>query len=354
MTLLNNTYHFSVAQLMLLTAGAATLTTGLYFSRKKIWIVASCIFLVISQSLIFIDWDSSKYGTISTTILLVTIVIAFQRNRFYSKIRSEVNQLFDSGLIREPIITIESLQDLPPIVRKWMIRSNIIGKPPIQALFIKQRGEMRPKPDGKWMHFRAVQYVNVDDPGFIWKAIIDSGLLIPINAHDRYLHGHGNMLIKSIYTIPIANSRVPEIDQGSLMRFLAEIIWFPSAALATYIRWDYLSETSATATIDDGVSSVSGVFTFHPNGDVKSFEGLRYRDVNYHYALEKWKIDVKGYRVFGSVRIANRAEVSWENNGETFTWLKLEISKLKFKYGRDAGEIVAESSDLLQPYFQLN
>ena len=46
------------------------------------------------------------------------------------------------------------------------------------------------------------------------------------------------MLIKVMSTIPIGNSSGEEMDQGAMMRFLAEIAWVPSAALNDYIQWD--------------------------------------------------------------------------------------------------------------------
>lgn len=208
---------------------------------------------------------------------------------------------------------------------------------------------MRTAENGKWLSFNAEQFVNTCSPGFIWSARVNSGLVLPINARDKYLYGHGNMFIKGMYTIPIANSIGKEIDQGTLMRYLAEIIWFPTAALASYIRWDYLSETSAMATMDNGLTSVSGVFTFDPNGDVKSFEGMRYRDINHHYALQKWTVAVKSHKNFGSIRIADKSEVSWQTGKTTFTWLKLEISKMKFSYGRPADQATKEENTETTP-----
>ena len=146
------------------------------------------------------------------------------------------------------------------------------------------------KQNGKWLPFRGEQFINANDQGFIWNASIDTGFFVPVSARDKYHDGHGSMLIKGAYAITVADSRGPEIDQGTLMRFLAEIIWFPTAALANYIRWHYLSETSATATIDNGLLSVSGTFTFDSHGDVKGFEGMRYRAINQHYTLQKWII----------------------------------------------------------------
>ncbi len=326
----------------MLFAVALILLISLYLSKKDIWLFLSCAFLLVSQSAILLSWTSAKYGTIGNVILCVAILIAFQRRRFNGMVRSEVKEIFKSDLSKGSIITAESLHGLPPIVRKWLIRSNVIGQPPIRTLCIKQKGAMRTSENGRWMSFTADQFINAHDQGFVWNANVNSGLIIPINARDKYIHGHGSMYIKGMYTIPISNSSGTQIDQGTLMRFLAEIIWFPTAALASYIRWEHLSETSAIATIDNGLMSVSGVFSFETNGDVKGFEGMRYRDINHHYALKKWMVAVKSHRIFGSIRIADKSEVSWQTGKTTFTWLKLEISKMNFSYGRPAEQSTNE------------
>jgi hypothetical protein len=336
MTLAINLFLVIGSQVVILFAVALALTVSLYLFKKHAWLVWSCAFLVVSQFLIFSSWESAKYGTISNTILFVAIVIAYHRRRFHAMVRAEANELFSSDLNRGSVITAESLQGLPPIVRKWLIRSNIVGRPAIQSLCIKQKGEMRMNKNGRWLPFRAEQFINANDQGFIWNASISTSFFFPISARDKYLHGHGNMLIKCAYALPVADSSGREIDQGTLMRFLAEMIWFPTAALANYIRWDYLSETSATATIDNGRLSVSGTFTFDSDGDVKGFEGMRYREINHHYALQKWIIAVKSHRMFAGMRVADKSEVSWQSDNDTFTWLKLELSDMIFSYGQQA------------------
>ena len=344
MIFLFNIFAINIPQVLMLSALALALVILLYLSKKDLWLALSCSFLLVTQLTIFLNWSSAKYGTIGNVILCVAVIIAFQRRRFNAMVRSEVRAIFETDLTRGPAITAESLNDLPPIVQKWLIRSNIIGKPPIRTLCLRQKGAMRMQENGKWLPFSAEQFINADDQAFVWNATVNSGGILPINARDKYFRCHGNMFINGMYTVPIANNSGREIDQGTLMRFLAEIIWFPTAALATYIRWDYLSETSAIATIDNGLTSVSGVFSFETNGDVKGFEGMRYRDINHYYALEKWTIAIMGYRVLGGVRIANNCEVSWQKNGKTFTWLKVEISKMQFSYGRPSDRSTIEEN----------
>jgi len=46
-----------------------------------------------------------------------------------------------------------------------------------------------------------------------------------------YRDGKGNMQIKLGTIFPIANATGEEMDQGSMMRYLNEMMWFPTAFL---------------------------------------------------------------------------------------------------------------------------
>ncbi|MFP3361349.1 DUF6544 family protein, partial [Planococcus sp. SIMBA_143] len=73
----------------------------------------------------------------------------------------------------------------------------------------------------------------------------------------------------------VADSSGPEIDQGTMLRYLAETIWFPSAALNDYIIWKHIDENNAEATMTYGDISATGVFTFNSEGDPTHFEAER-------------------------------------------------------------------------------
>jgi hypothetical protein len=115
-----------------------------------------------------------------------------------------------------------------------------------------------------------------------------------------------------------------------------------------------LSETTARATIENGGISVSGIFTFNSNGDVKGFEGMRYREIKNHYTLEKWIITVQRNRIFGGFRISDKCEVAWQQGSESFTWLKIELSNMKFSYGRQSAHSTEQKgADIHQPNLEL-
>jgi len=138
------------------------------------------------------------------------------------------------------------------------------------------------------------------------------------------------MLIKLFSLIPIANASGPEIDQGTLMRFLAEITWFPTIALSDYIQWEHVDTHRARAIMSYGGLSVSGIFSFDENGDVISFEGSRYYEQEGNYSLETWFISVSGYKVFDGLRIPSAAEVTWKLEDGDFTWFKLEVTDVRY------------------------
>src|SRR5690606_21654789 len=93
---------------------------------------------------------------------------------------------------------------------------------------------------------------------------------------DKYYEGKGNMLIKILSLITVADAAGEEIDQGTLVRYLAETVWFPTAALSNYIEWKQTVQDSAEATMSYKETTASGVFTFNEKGDVVDFTAQRY------------------------------------------------------------------------------
>lgn len=304
----------------------------LFLFRRRWWLVGA-VSLIISQSLIILYWEDAKYGTLVNVIILIATVLSYHQEKFNHLVKNEIKDLMNTQTTEsQATITLESLTQLPPVVQKWLVRSNIIGKEKIRTIHLKQRGLLRSKPEGKWMPLEAEQHIVTNPPGFIWKAKIDAGYFLTINGRDKLEHGKGHMLIKAANTITVADSAGKEIDQGAMMRYLAEIMWFPTASLNKNIRWQYVNDTSARAVLLDGDKSISGLFLFDQNGDVVGFEGKRYGDFNDLYSLETWAIDVKGYQDFHGIRIANKSEVTWRLKTGDFNWLKIEVTDIDFNF----------------------
>lgn len=265
-------------------------------------------------------------------VLLVAAVSAVTIAEAVTKgnVKKEVEALFSTVENSGEIITGESLEGLPENVQRWLLNSGVVGKEKIVALRVKQEALMRLNPDQSWMSVEAEQYFTVEQPGFIWRAEIQAAPLIHIAGRDKYFQGQGNMLIKPMSLFTVADGKGPEIDQGSMLRYLAEIMWFPSAALEEYITWEEVDADRAKATMSHGDVTASGIFTFNEQGEAIRFEAERYGEFDGEFRMETWSIPVRDYQEFEGIRVPTKGEVTWELQEGDFIWFVFEVREIQY------------------------
>lgn len=271
-------------------------------------------------------------GILAAVIVLVAAVSAVANSLFERQVEKEVGELYGaSPENKKEIVTEADLAGLPRCVQKWLVRSQVVGKEKIMTVRLKQSGVMRLKEDQPWLPFTAEQYFNVDEPGFVWKAKVKMNPLLSFTGRDRYFQGRGEMNIKvlSLFTVVNAGGS-SEMDQSTLIRYLAEIPWFPTAALNSYIRWEEIDASSARATMSHKGVTGSGVFTFDDNGDLVSFLAKRYREMDGQYAMVPWGGVVKGYAEFNGIRISSKNDVVWKQETGDFNWFQCEITEIDY------------------------
>jgi hypothetical protein len=288
--------------------------------------------LLLSQVLIILNWPAAKYGTGVNILFLIGLVLASGSRSFQAMVQQERRVLLAPKWQQKNIVSADQLHSLPAVVQQWLIRSQVVGKVAIHTVHLKQKGEMRTSPAGKWWPVAAEQHFTIPKPGFIWVADVKAAPFIHLAGRDKYQDGRGHMLIKLLGLFPVVDSRGPQIDQGTLLRYLAELVWFPSAALQPYISWEQGGPDEARATMRYGGLSASGLFWFNPAGDVTRFEARRYYNRKEGATLETWVIAVPpdGYRVFSGFRVPAKAAITWKLAAGDFTWLKLEVTDITY------------------------
>jgi len=269
---------------------------------------------------------------------LVAALVGAARRRFARRTNATVRGLLARA--REapssPLVAAE-LAGLPPIVRTWLQRSGAVGRPRPRVVHLRQRGEMQTARGGRWLPFAAEQWFTPTAPGFVWVVEVQAGPGVHLAGRDTYVDGRGAMRIELLSRMPVVDARGPEIDQGALVRYLAEMIWFPGHATGPALRWEAIDGRSARATLRDGQTTVSGVFTFTEAGDLLRFEARRYREKT----LEDWLVEVLpgGYGELGGLRVPLRTTVSWKLAAGTWTWLRLEVVGLDESEAVPAGGV---------------
>lgn len=318
-----------IAGSLWLITGALFLATAVLFLLRREWYwLPAAVGLLISQTLIIIYWKDARYGTFVNIIVFVVVLFAAAAMLFGQAVKREVKLLQSQALKDDKIVTEEMLSALPQNVQRWLRHTAVAGSKNPNIIRIMQKGSMRSKPGGKWMPFSAVQYFSIDPPAFVWDARIKVTPFIDIAARDRYHNGSGHMLIKPMYIFTAANSSGKEMDQGTMLRYLAEMAWFPQAAVSPYLRWEALNDRQSKVTMSYGGIQASGTYSFDEAGNVTAFEARRYGDFGGIYRKETWSINVTGYQTFNNRLIGNTSEVTWKLKEGDFKWLILEVTAI--------------------------
>jgi len=262
-------------------------------------------------------------------IVLVASAITIGNIAFKQKVKNEVKELFKNCKeIKPEIVTEEDIKGLPEPVQRYLTHSQVIGKEKIRTVRLKQKGFIRTKPVKKWMPFDAEQYYTTDLPAFIWHASVKPFYLI--RARDKFYEGKGNMLIKLLSLIEIADASGYEMDQGTLVRYLNEIMWFPTAYLNNNIQWEPIDSNSARATISYKGVTASAVLYFDEKGDLTNFIAERYMDVEGKFFKETWSTPISEYKEIKRIRIPIKGEGVWNLSSGDFSYIRLEITDIEY------------------------
>ena len=326
-----NNNEARISGVIWLIAGLTWLTAGLlYFLKRDSFWIPAFVAIVISQILIIFYWHDAKFGTIANAIILVVVIISIARASFNKSVDRELSTMFEVSHKAAPSGQ-TSRASLPPIVAKWLEVTKSTNAIPSKVWLI-QDGAMRSKPSAEWMSFSAAQHYTINPPGFIWNSQINAGPMITIAGRDKFENGRGNMLIKPLYIFSLANSSGQEIDQGTMLRYMGELIWFPEAAVMDYFHWEAIDSTSATLSMTYNGVSAKGTFTFDGNGQVKSFSAQRFGDFDGEFRKEEWQVKVTEHNMINGHLIGTKCEVTWKLKEGDFTWLMIDVKDISYEF----------------------
>jgi hypothetical protein len=249
------------------------------------------------------------------------------------RVQYEVAELFEKEkeafLTRK--VTDDDLSGLPEPVQRYLRYTQIIGKEKVRTARLKQKGYFRTKESQRWMPFKAEEYFTVDPPGFLWYGRIQLFPLVSFYAIDKFYRDEGSLVVKLSSLIKVADAKGEECDQAELVRYLSEIIWFPSAFLSDYIRWEPINSDSARATISVAGQTASADLYFNQQGKMTNFVAERYMGVNGGSILKKWSTPIKKYAEINGIMVPVKGEGVWKLSSGDFSYVRItEIPELEY------------------------
>lgn len=207
------------------------------------------------------------------------------------------------------------LEGLPAPVQRYFRAVLTDGQPIIAAVTIDMAGSFNVSPTGEqWRPFTSRQRVITQRPGFLWDAKISLLPGVTVRVLDSYIGGRGLLHAAIQGLLTMADLRGEgEIARGELLRWFAEVPWYPTALLPSQgVRWQAVDDHSAKATIADGSFSPTLLFRFDDAGLIDSFRAeARGAMVGKDLVMAPWEGRWSNYRSHGGVRVPLTGEVAW-------------------------------------------
>lgn len=241
------------------------------------------------------------------------------RQRFDDRIHAQAGDLIAAAQQSGPRFDPTALAAVPAPVQRYVERVLPAGQHPIQRGRLRQHGEFRL--GSAWHPLTATEWFTTRPPGFVWDATIDVAPLLPVRVFDAYHDGEGRLEARLRSTLPLASAGPsPGMNEGELVRYLAEAVWYPTALLpGGGVTWEPIDDSSARATLSDGDVSASVVFHVDADDRIDRVTAERYRQETDDVA--PWVGTFDAYDTYEGIEIPTKAAVSWRGgDGDRPYW----------------------------------
>jgi hypothetical protein len=148
-------------------------------------------------------------------------------------------------------------------------------------------------------------------------------------ARDRFVDGLGNMLVRLLGVLTVADGKGPTIDQGAALRFWGEVISFPEMVLDSHLSWQPIDERHARLGIEHGELKLEATVDFDEQGFPSAVHADRYRDVGGTPVLTAWSGHSRDWKAFGGRMFPSRWESVWHLPEGDFSAVKIELLSVR-------------------------
>lgn len=267
------------------------------------------------------------------TALLVILgifaaVVRWNQTAFLRMAREEAVTAFDNAVAETHPITADQLDALPEPVRRYLEHCGVIGKTPVNSVRLKMLGSFRTSPDQSFFDMQAEEYYTINPPSLIWLGDIKMAPMMTVAARDKYANGRGTMWIKLLSTFTIENAIGEHMDNATLMRYLNEMVWFPTAYLGDNMAWEAINDSSARVSITDRGRTVSAEVFFNDKGEMINFKAPRF--CSYTKKDEIWTTPFRDYKEIDGLRIPTGGEGVWKLESGDYEYIRLDITNIEY------------------------
>jgi hypothetical protein len=252
-------------------------------------------------------------AAVITTALGSAIWIGARRER--SALSEQIRHL--TGNVLPPSLATRDVAEMrsvpPPVTRylSWAL-------PPhcrLRLVRLIQRGMLRADVRrDRWLSFEAEHMAAPESVGFLWNARVSVAPFVHMRVRDALIGGQGSGNVSLLSAVTVGKAAgTTAMNSGSLHRFLAEAVWYPTALLpSNQLQWSPIDENRALATLTDHGVSVSLEFRFAPTGEVLGiYTPARWGKFGSGYRQAPWEGRFRDYQQRDGIFVPTQGEVAW-------------------------------------------
>lgn len=133
------------------------------------------------------------------------------------------------------------------------------------------------------------------------------------------------MKVRLLGILTAVDAAGPEMDQGALMRWLNETMWFPAVWATDALTWEPIDEERARAHVMVAGHGAEAEFQFDPEGRLVNFHADRCRSVEDGFVMTPWSTPLTDHQRFGTVELPSAGSGVWTVEDGDFEYVQITV-----------------------------
>lgn len=251
------------------------------------------------------------------------------RKSFNFEVRSALDQSME---LKTKILSESDIQNLPPIVQKYIRTTGFIGKEKVKNFRAEFNGGFRTSSREKFSPLHSVQYNFYHEPLRLFYMVARK-MGIPAVALHVYRKQTVSMLIKVLGIFKVTEAKGREMDKGETVTFLNDMCFLaPATLIDKNISWEEIDNTTVEAHFRNGNIDISATLYFKENGELINFvSNDRYETTDGKtFQNYTWLTPVTGYSMKNGHYLPASARIIYKRPDEDFCYGEFNLQKIEY------------------------
>lgn len=255
---------------------------------------------------------------------LMLIIVITGKVLAANQFAQEIKDLFSQAEnISDKKFSQHQLQDLPDPVQRYFKHVLKDGQTYISYTRLKHTGQFKTGKNKAWTNIRGEQYFTAKKPGFIWK-----GTTSMFTAKDRYVSGKGRLVVLLLGLFKIIDGQGEKYDQGELLRWLAESLWFPTNLLpGDNLQWTPIDNQTAQLNYKNRGLVLKYEVSFNSSDEITELKTKRYMGEE---NLETWIGKVSDYKKINGVVVPTHIEAIYRLKEGDYRYANFKVETIEY------------------------